>query len=193
MSDVEHEKRGSGRSARKEQRSEPQPGHSVWIRSVLDHYEGPLTRYARRITGDLETARDVVQDTFLRLCSCDRAEVDGYLGQWLFTVCRNRALDVRRKDGRMQTASETDIETRASNERDPAGIIERREQAGGALQALALLPENQQEVLRLRFQNGLSYKEIAAVTELTAGNVGYLIHMGIKAIREKLNVGRATN
>ena len=86
----------------------------------------------------------------------------------------------------MRVLSETEIESEAGRDRDPAGIAERREGAGNALQALALLPENQQEVIRLRFQNGLSYKEIAGVTKLSVSNVGYLIHTGIKAIREKL-------
>ncbi len=37
------------------------------VQSALEQYEGPLTRYALRLTGNLETAQDVVQDTFLRL------------------------------------------------------------------------------------------------------------------------------
>ncbi|HVW37914.1 MAG TPA: sigma factor, partial [Pirellulales bacterium] len=61
---------------------------SDWLRSVVARYEGPLVRYAARITGDAERARDVVQDTFLRLCEQDRAELDGRLAQWLYTVCR---------------------------------------------------------------------------------------------------------
>ena len=156
------------------------------MQAILDQYEGPLTRYALRITGDLESARDVVQETFLRLCAQDPSRMDSHVAQWLFTVCRRRALDVGRKEGRMRVLSESEIESEAGRERDPAGIAERREGAGKALQALALLPENQQEVIRLRFQSGLSYKEIAGVTKLSVTNVGYLIHIGIKAIREKL-------
>lgn len=43
-------------------------GRQTWIRSILDRYEGPLTRYVTRILGDVDLARDVVQETFLRLC-----------------------------------------------------------------------------------------------------------------------------
>jgi len=42
-----------------------------WIRAVMDEYQGRLIRFAARITGDLDSARDVVQDTFLRLCRED--------------------------------------------------------------------------------------------------------------------------
>ncbi|MEZ6147070.1 MAG: sigma factor-like helix-turn-helix DNA-binding protein [Planctomycetaceae bacterium] len=39
----------------------------------------------------------------------------------------------------------------------------------------------------MKFQHGLSYREIAAVTDLTATNVGFLIHTGLKRLREQLN------
>ena len=163
-----------------------QPTRLAWMRSVLDRYEGPLTRYAARITGDVEQARDVVQETFLRLCVEDRARVDGYLSEWLFTVCRNRALDVRRKESRMRPLSETAMESCESAAGSPATAVENRESTSEVLRILATLPDNQQEVIRLRFQNGLSYREISSVTELSVSNVGYLIHTAIKTIRERL-------
>jgi RNA polymerase sigma-70 factor (ECF subfamily) len=48
-----------------------------------------------------------------------------------------------------------------------------------------LLPKNQQEVIRLKFQHGLSYKEISTVTNLSVTNVGFLIHTGLKVLRER--------
>jgi RNA polymerase sigma factor (sigma-70 family) len=51
---------------------------------------------------------------------------------------------------------------------------------------LAGLSDNQQEAVRLRFQNGLSYRDIAAVTGLSVTNVGFLIHTAIKTIRTRL-------
>src|SRR5713226_5175292 len=78
-----------------------------WIRSILDMYEGPLIRYAAAIVGDIERARDVVQDTFLRLCAQkDLLRFGDHLAPWLFTVCRNRAFDLRRKEGPMQPMDE---------------------------------------------------------------------------------------
>ena len=58
---------------------------------------------------------------------------------------------------------------------------------GEILRLLETLPSNQQEVIRLRFQNDFSYREISAVTDLSVSNVGFLIHTGLKAIRRKLN------
>jgi RNA polymerase sigma-70 factor (ECF subfamily) len=50
---------------------------------------------------------------------------------------------------------------------------------------LGRLPENQGEVLRLRFQHQLTYKQIADVTGLSVSNVGFLIHTGLKSLRER--------
>ena len=49
------------------------------------------------------------------------------------------------------------------------------------------LPDNQQEALRLKFDGSLSYKAITKVLETTPGNVGVMIHAGLKKLREQLN------
>jgi RNA polymerase sigma-70 factor (ECF subfamily) len=156
-----------------------------WVRSALERHESSLLRYAASITGDVERARDVVQDTFVRLCAQEPAELDGKLAEWLFTVCRNRAFDVQRKEKRMTPLTDIDLETRESGEPSPAAAAEKREDTDRALQFLESLPPNQREVIRLKFQGGLSYQEISRVTELSVTNVGFLIHTGIKALRQK--------
>ncbi|MBW3541631.1 MAG: sigma-70 family RNA polymerase sigma factor [Planctomycetes bacterium] len=156
-----------------------------WVRKALDDFERPLVRYAQRITGDAERARDVVQETFLRLCRQTPAELDGRLAEWLFTVCRNQALDVRRKERRMTTVADS-AALRESPEAPPAQAAEDRDAAASILEILDTLPENQQEVIRLKFQNSISYREISGVTGLSVSNVGYLMHHGLQAIRRKL-------
>ena len=78
-----------------------------WVRDVLAEYEAPLIRYAHSICGDLDRARDAVQDTFIRLCDADRERVEGYLAAWLYRVCRNRILEIMRKENRMQPAGDS--------------------------------------------------------------------------------------
>ena len=68
----------------------------------------------------------------------------------------------------------------------PDDAAEQQDSVDKILSLLAELSANQQEVLRLKFQHGLSYREISAVTGLTETNVGFLIHVGIKRLRELL-------
>ncbi len=164
----------------------PSDVDAAWVRSTVERFEGPLTLYAARLLGDPEGARDVVQETFLRLCVQPRERVESKLAEWLFTVCRNRALDVLRKEGRMTQLSEEQASGRTSPEPGPADLVERRESEARVLDLLEALPPGQREVIRLKFQNGFSYGEISRISGYSVGNVGYLIHVGLKAIRGQL-------
>jgi RNA polymerase sigma factor (sigma-70 family) len=164
----------------------PNQVDAAWVRSAVERFEGPLTLYASRLLGDAEGARDVVQDTFLRLCGQPREQLDGRLAEWLFTVCQNRALDVLRKEGRMTQLSAEQIQFRISPDPGPPDVVETRESTERVLDLLDALPKNQREVIRLKFQNGFSYQEIARISGQSVGNVGYLIHVGLKTIRGQL-------
>jgi RNA polymerase sigma-70 factor (ECF subfamily) len=151
---------------------------SQWIVEVLDRYETQLVRYASWILGNTECAREVVQETFLRLCREDRASISDHLAQWLFTVCRNLAFDVRKKEGRMTPLGDVEIGV--------ATDLEDKQTVSQILQIVETLPKNQREVIYLKFQCDLSYKEISSVTNLSVGNVGFLIHTAVRAIRKQL-------
>ena len=166
--------------------------HGPWVRAAVDRYETPLTRYACRLLGDVEAARDVVQDTFLRLCRATPSDVGPRLAEWLFTVCRNRALDVLRKESRMTRLSEEQVDRSLSQAPGPPEAAERRELAGRVLMLLDTLPTNQKDVIRLKFQNGFSYQEISRISGHSVSNVGFLIHTGMKTLRSRLHEGRPT-
>jgi RNA polymerase sigma-70 factor (ECF subfamily) len=156
------------------------------MQQTVEQYEGPLVRYAMGITGRLDHARDVVQDVFLRLWKMDYRQIDGHVAEWLFRVCRNRALDVQRKESRMQATEDSFLDGKASLEPPPDKKAALRESFGEALRLLAQLPPNQQEVVRLKFQNDLSYQEISQITQLSVTNVGYLIHTALKTLRQQM-------
>ena len=63
-----------------------------WVLEAVDRFEQPLTRYARRLLGDVDLAADAVQHAFVMLCGESRARVENHVAPWLFRVCRNRAL-----------------------------------------------------------------------------------------------------
>ena len=75
---------------------------------------------------------------------------------------------------------------RSSNVLSAPQRVENQETISRALKAMETLPDHQQEVLRLKFHDELSYKEIATVTGLTVGNIGFLIHTGLKHIRDQI-------
>lgn len=157
-----------------------------WIRLAVRQYEKQLVAYATHLVGDAERGRDIAQEAFLRLCSQERGRVEPHLAEWLFHVCRNLAMDVRRKERRMNRLSDEHAALLDAPAGSPAGLAERADAVIAVTAAMRSLSANQQEVIRLKFQHGLSYKEISAVTGLTVTNVGFLIHAGLKSLRGQL-------
>ena len=155
------------------------------MKALLARFELPLLQYATRIVGDRERARDVVQETFTKFQNNGASSTQPEPATWLFTVCRNGALNVCRKEKRMTFLDEEIIEARADEQPMPFERIEQREAAGFLLKIVATLPPRQQEVIQLKFQNDLSYQQIAEITKTTANNVGVLIHTALKTLRQK--------
>jgi len=157
-----------------------------WVQEALDRYEVALIRYAARITGDMEQARDVVQDTFMRMCTADRPKIERRLPQWLFTVCRNRALDMREKENRMSSLEEGQAELLVSGDPSPSATAELNETHRLVLDVLATLPEKQQQVFRFKFQDGMSYREISRITGSPISTISNTIRSTINTIRRRL-------
>jgi RNA polymerase sigma-70 factor (ECF subfamily) len=159
----------------------PSGSRDEFVRAVLARYEADLFRYARRLMGDADAARDAVQETFLRLCRQEPALVTDRLPAWLYAVCRNHILDARRR----QTAERLGEPPLCRQPGPPESL----EAADAATRLLALvddLPESQREVIHLKFSGGLSYREIGEVTGHSVSNVGFLIHRAVTTLRERL-------
>ena len=161
--------------------SEP---HDLFL-ETLQRYERPLIRYAHGYTGDLEDARDIVQDVFLKL-SQHLATLDHErLAPWLFTVCRNRALDYHRKHQRLVVMETETLDLETSADPAPNDAMEQRETATALRELIETLPVRQREAVRLKFIAGLDYQQISAAMQTSIGNVGYLIHHGVAALKTK--------
>ncbi len=160
--------------------------HSAWLRGVVRQYEQPLIAFAARILGDPELARDVVQDTFVRLGESGPWQFEsGDPAKWLFKVCRNRAVDLCRRTKRLSFVDQAELESEPAGGESPAEAVARRDDAATLLRLVASLPPRQQEVIQLRFQNDLSYREIAEVIGTSESNVGVTLHTALKTLRER--------
>lgn len=164
--------------------SDRDPDH-VFLLAALERYERPLIRYAMGVVTDLEQARDIVQEVFIKLSrnlsTLDRER----LAPWLFTVCRNRALDHQRKHQRMIPMETEVLDLETASTPGPSAGLEEKETTHQIRRWMAQLPDKQREAVRLKFVSGLSYKEISEVLKTSVGNVGTLIHLGVATLRER--------
>ena len=161
-----------------------------WIRETVDQYEQRLTLYAAKILGDIEKAQDVVQDTFLKLCNAGLEKVKQHVAPWLYTVCRNGALDILREKKKHNQMDDRLTSWKAGDNPGPAHDAEQKESTSKMLSLLGDLPEHQQEMITLRFQHDLTYRQIAKVTNRSVSTVGYLIHEGLNTLKQWMEDGQ---
>ncbi len=164
-------------------------GHRETIEELFAALESPLLAYALRFVGQLELAEDIVQEAFMRL----HAQFDEVREpkKWLYRTVHNLALNQRRDSGKIVSLELRDSEAAGTvDTTDPQPLpdeqIARLEGIGLVRLSMETLDQRSRELVRLKFNEGLSYKEIAKKTGLTVSHVGYLLHHAIKAIADEL-------
>jgi len=163
------------------------PSPADRLPSVLRRYERPLLGYAFVRCGDHGLAQDAVQETLLRfLRHAPSGDLES-LAPWLFTTCRHALTDLHRKAARHPLADPRADANAASEplsaSPSPDEALEAKETAHFLRRCIAALPDIQQEIVRLKFETGLTYRDIAAATGLTIANTGWLLHQAVATLR----------
>ena len=159
---------------------------NLWVQTALERFERPLLQYSMSIVGELSRARDIVQETFMRLHKQEQEAIEGHLSQWLFTVCRNCALKSLKKEERYIYVEASEFESKRCDSLTPLMELERKERVTRLMELVKELPKNQQDVVRLRFHHHHSYQEISDITRLSVGNVGFLLNAAMRNLRLKM-------
>jgi len=160
------------------------------IEELFDDLESPLLGYALRLIGEREAAEDLVQEAFMKL----HAQFDQVREprRWLYRTVHNLALNYRRDSARtLPLQPQTEEDNAPSTEvPDPQPLpdeqIARLEGIGLVRLSLAALDERSRELIRLKFNDDLSYAQISERTGLKTGHVGYLLHHALKTIAAEL-------
>jgi RNA polymerase sigma factor (sigma-70 family) len=152
--------------------------------AVLGAYEGPLLRHAAAVVSDASAAQDVVQDALLRLLACTRPIDD--LSAWLHRVTHNLAIDHLRKESRLRKLHLAAAPPSEPLAPPPDADLDRQEARARIAAELERLTPNERAVLLLKIKEGRSYREISERTGLSASNVGYLVHQGLKKLTARL-------
>lgn len=158
------------------------------IEELFAALESPLLSYALRFTGELALAQDVVQEAFMKLhVEFDQVQQPQ---RWLYRTVRNLALNQRRDAIRTISLNAGSGQDLVADQADTASFpdeqIIRLEGIGLVRLGLETLDERSRELIKLKFNDELSYKEIAARTGLTVGNVGFILHHALKTIAAEL-------
>ncbi len=156
------------------------------IEGLFAALESPLLNYALRLAGELSAAEDLVQEAFMRL----QAQFNEVREPkpWLYRTVHNLALNQHRRSRKivpLEPDKPGEPET-ADPRALPDEQIAHSESLGLMRLTLETLDERSREVIRLKFNENLSYKEISERMGLKIGHVGYLLHHALKAMAEEL-------
>ena len=151
--------------------------------------ESPLLHYALRLAGTPAAAEDVVQEAFMKL--------HAQFGQvreprrWLYRTVHNLALNHQRSARHtVPLEPEPEAAAPAAEPADPLPLpdeqIARWESLGQVRLSIEALDDRSRELIRLKFDEDLSYKEMSVRTGLSPGLVGYTLHHALKTIADDL-------
>jgi len=162
------------------------------IEELFAALESPLLNYSLRLVGEFSLAEDMVQEAFMQLHA--RFDQVRQPRQWLYRTVHNLALNHRRRADKIvpldRPAPAEDGTPPDTGTTDPQPLpdeqIARWEGIGLVRLSLETLDDRSRELVRLKFNENLSYKEISARTGLTVGHVGYLLHHALKDIADDL-------
>lgn len=161
----------------------------VNMEEIMSQYQAALLRYAARVLSNEDAAQDVVQEAFIRLHENRsrilqrRVPVKG----WLFRTTHNAAVDYIRRESRLRALHERQAgqEERFAPD-DDAEQRDRSERQALVMDHLQALRPKEREVLVLRLQEEMSYREIAEVINRSEGYVGSLIHTATRKLTRSL-------
>ncbi|NQU40381.1 MAG: sigma-70 family RNA polymerase sigma factor [Lentisphaerae bacterium] len=160
------------------------------METIVAEFETPLLRYATRILNNSSAAGDVVQNTFIKLFRSWQPgmHASASLKSWLYRVTHNEAVDYVRKESRLNVlherqAADPTVNRRPDGQHSPLSLTEQHELV---LSLLHTLHPREQQVILLRLEEGLSYREISRATGRSEGNVGNLLHHAVRKLSTSL-------
>jgi len=152
---------------------------------IVLRYQDALYRHVLRLTGNREEAEDLCQEAFIRfyraLPGFDRA---CRVAPFLFKIATNLWRDGKRPQLVVVEEAGIGWAARHEPERDALEAVLRQD----LLEAMDRLRPEYREVLSLRYDQGLTYREIAEVIGTTSGTVGTWLRRAVEALREALQV-----
>jgi RNA polymerase sigma-70 factor (ECF subfamily) len=158
--------------------------------ALYDRYGRLIYTIALRITGDRETAEEVVQDVFQNVWQAAGGFQPGVgsCAAWLIGIARHRAIDaMRSKRERGRAREQTfDSDWPTGDEVDPGSEVARRLLRDMVRAALDELPPNQRQAIELAYYGGLTRAEIAARLNEPIGTIKTRLRLGLLKLRDLL-------
>lgn len=156
------------------------------LRAIFDREAGRLIAVAERIVKRRELAEEVVQDTFIRIWThahqydADRGSARG----WIYSIVRNRALNLLRDGKREHTVEEVETLRESEQADEVMAAWHRLDRNSRLYDCLGALDETKRRGILMAYIGGYSHGEIAGRLRIPLGTTKSWIRRGLSALRE---------
>jgi RNA polymerase sigma-70 factor (ECF subfamily) len=176
-------------------------GEALAFEELFERYEKRIFYFILRSVKDRERAEELAQDVFLRVIdSIDSFQQTASFKSWLFTIARNICIDHARRQKHRKTRSlQEHVSQAADDDREWLELVVDIEAASGNSevaraefrssleQALAELPDEQRRTFLLRESEGLKYREIAEIEDVSENTVKSRMRYALQTLQAHLS------
>ena len=154
---------------------------------LMERYESRLVNFLNKYTGNLQTAENLAQETFLKIFRARmKYEPTAKFKTYLYRVATNLAIDEFRKSQRKKEELREDLSERASTNPNPYDMAEESERAKKVREGVMKLDEKHRVVLVMKWFEGLRYEQIAQILGVSVGTVKSRVHYALKKLEVEL-------
>ncbi|MFY3790290.1 RNA polymerase sigma factor [Ureibacillus sp. MALMAid1270] len=154
-------------------------GDQQAFRFIVDTFKQPLVSYLTYQTNDVELAKDIAQETFIKCYENLATFKGGHFKAWLFRIAINQLIDFKRKN-----REEVRLLEETTSMQTPESYMIDKEQTVLLQKWLETLDDKTHQIFVLKYASNCSYEEIAETLQITISEVRNRLHRTKKRLRE---------
>ena len=150
--------------------------------NLVERYRERSVRIAAAMVGDMELARDLTQDAFLKAYrALGRFDTNASFSPWFYCILKNTCRDQLRRRGRFRSVIER-LKPTLNDRGDLWDEIRSKDTASVVRKGMKKMRDKDREIIELRHFSGLSYDEIADLLDIPRGTVMSRLHYARKTL-----------
>ncbi len=166
-----------------------QEGDGEALKTLIARWQPRLGRFAWRLTGEREAARDVVQDAWLAIVrGIRRLDDPARFRAWAYRIVSNKCADWIRRRAAQRSATRDMGNAAAPSSMEDGSATESSGEVARLREALKELPDQQRAILSLHYLDGMGIAEIAEVIGVPVGTVKSRLHQARNRLKETLDL-----
>ena len=160
---------------------------NVAFQSLLQQYQKPLYYQIRNIVLNHDDADDVLQNTFIKVFqNLDKFKGESKLFSWIYRIATNEAITFLNSKAKKNNISNQELQSEIINNLEADVFFDGNEIQLKLQKAIAILPEKQQLIFKMKYFQELKYEQISDILGTSVGGLKASYHIATKKIEEYL-------